>query len=66
VAKVSRLDKSIGSWSVKEGTPYITFTIGLKEYKGVLCQMEDEAGNNIMAFSAVSDNNNTIWGTMYQ
>ena len=60
------MDKSLGTWSVKEGTPYISFKIGIKEYKGIICRMKDEAGNDITAISAVSDDNNSLWGVMYR
>ena len=66
IAKASRMDKSLGTWSVKEGTPYISFKIGIKEYKGIICRMKDEAGNDITAISAVSDDNNSLWGVMYR
>lgn len=65
IGKADDLETILGKWSVKEGTPYITFTLDEIEYKGVVCQMEDEAGNNVMVISAVGTNNSSIWGTMY-
>lgn len=65
IGKNGELDTILGTWSIKEGTPYITFTLEEIEYKGVVCQMIDEAGNNVMVISAVGTNNSSVWGTMY-
>lgn len=65
IAKEDELDNIVGKWSVKEGTPYITYTIDDAEYKGIVCKMTDEAGNNVMVFSALSEQNNSMWGVMY-
>ena len=50
--------------SMEKGTPYVTITIGDKEYKGVFCAMKDEAGTDVMTFSAVGSNE-SIWGVLY-
>jgi len=58
--------KMSGTFELKEGTPYVTFKSGDDEYKGVFIRMEDEAGNDVMCFTAAGSNNNkTIWGVHY-
>ena len=42
----------------------MSITIGDTEYKGVFCKMLDEAGTEVMVFSAVG-NNQTVWGVKY-
>ncbi len=34
-------------------------------YSGVFCQMNDEAGTQVMTFSAVG-NNESVWGVKYE
>ncbi len=53
-----------GTWTMEEGTPYVTITLGNKTYKGVFCAMKDEAGTDCMTFSAVGQNE-SIWGVKY-
>ena len=53
-----------GSWQTKDGTNYIDITYGGKTFKGVLCEMKDEAGTTCMTFSAVGENL-SIWGVKY-
>ncbi|MBQ6815088.1 MAG: glycoside hydrolase family 43 protein [Lachnospiraceae bacterium] len=65
IALESDLDTILGEWSVEEGTPYMTYTLNDVEYKGVFCKMVDEAGNNVMVFTALSNQNNSMWGVMY-
>ena len=40
--------------------------IGEQQYDGVMIQMQDEAGNQTMCFTACGTNNKTIWGVHYQ
>ncbi|MDY5576797.1 MAG: glycoside hydrolase family 43 protein [Lachnospiraceae bacterium] len=54
-----------GTWEMKDKTYYIHFKIGVANYDGVLCKMTDEAGTECLVFSAVGDNNSTLWGTKY-
>ena len=54
-----------GSFSVEDGSNYVTVTEGGVDYKGVIIEMDDEAGNPVLCFSAVGDNNETIWGVHY-
>ena len=56
--------EATGSWSVTEGTYYMNITIDGVEYSGVFCRMEDEAGTDVMTFSAVGSNT-TLWGVKY-
>lgn len=53
-----------GTWEMTDGTYYVHMTIGETEYSGVFCQMKDEAGTDVMTFSAVGDNE-SIWGVKY-
>lgn len=58
-----------GTWEMKDGSCYvhITYAVGSKdaiEYSGVFCRMNDEAGTEVMTFSAVG-NNQSIWGVKY-
>lgn len=53
-----------GSWTEKEGSYYMTITYDEKEYSGVFCAMKDEAGTDVMTFSAVGSNE-SIWGVKY-
>ncbi|MCI9334187.1 MAG: hypothetical protein HFI98_05450, partial [Lachnospiraceae bacterium] len=45
-----------GTWERKEGTYYMSLTCDDAVYSGVFCQMKDEAGTEVMTFSAVGDN----------
>lgn len=53
-----------GTWEAKDGSYYMNITIGEEEYKGVFCQMKDEAGTEVMTFSAVGSNK-SVWGVSY-
>jgi len=53
-----------GTWEAKDGTYYMNITIGDKAYSGVFCKMNDEAGTEVMTFSAVG-NNESLWGVKY-
>lgn len=53
-----------GSWEMKEGTCYMKVSYGDASYSGVFCQMNDEAGTQVMTFSAVG-NNESVWGVKY-
>lgn len=54
-----------GTWEAKEGTAYLHITYNEKEYSGIFCQMNDEAGTPVMTFSAVGFNE-SIWGVKYE
>lgn len=53
-----------GSWEAKDGTCYMHITYGDTSYSGVFCQMSDEAGTQVMTFSAVGANE-SVWGVKY-
>lgn len=57
-------EKSEGTWECKDGSYYMNITIDGKKYSGVLCQMKDEAGSDVMTFSAVGENK-SVWGVKY-
>lgn len=42
----------------------MNITYGDTGYSGVFCQMKDEAGTQVMTFSAVGGNE-SIWGVKY-
>ena len=54
-----------GSWSVEEGKPYVTMEIDGATYKGVFFKQSDESiyRKKVMTFTAIGDNNQTIWGS---
>nr|MCR5692127.1 glycoside hydrolase family 43 protein [Eubacterium sp.] len=67
-----------GTWTVSDGKYYVHISTGVEEseddstevddeqpsYSGVFCKMKDEAGTEVMTFSAVG-NNESIWGVKY-
>ena len=53
-----------GEWEYKDGSCYMKIQIGEKSYSGVFCQMKDEAGTEVMTFSAVGSNE-SVWGVKY-
>lgn len=59
-----RGDEIQGSWEAKEGSCYMNLTCGEKSYSGVFCRMKDEAGTQVMTFSAVGSNE-SVWGVKY-
>lgn len=53
-----------GSWVAVEGSYYMNITIDGISYSGVFCQMQDEAGTDVMTFAA-SGSNKQLWGVKY-
>lgn len=53
-----------GSWEMKDGSCYMKVSYGGKDYSGVFCEMNDEAGTKVMTFSAVGGNE-SVWGVKY-
>lgn len=51
-----------GFWDSEAGTCYMTLTCDGVTYSGVFCRMQDEAGTEVMTFSAAGDNQ-SIWGS---
>ena len=60
----AKTEKASGTWEMKEGTYYMTLTLGENTYKGVFCAMNDEAGTPVMTLSAVG-NDESVWGAKY-
>lgn len=56
--------ESEGTWSAQDGTYYMDITIDGESYQGVFCKMKDEAGTDVMTFSAVGANK-SVWGVSY-
>lgn len=56
--------EATGSWSAEDGSYYMNITIDGEEYHGVFCAMKDEAGTDVMTFSAVGANK-SVWGVSY-
>lgn len=54
-----------GSYALEDGTPYLTLTLDGQTYEGVLIEMEDEAGNPVLCFTAAGSNDHTVWGVRY-
>ena len=59
-------DGKKGVYEIAKGTSYVTMTIGEITYKGVLLDMDDEAGNAVRCITAVGNNNETIWAVYYK
>ncbi len=53
-----------GEYSVTSGKYYMHITIDGEEYSGVFCKQTDEAGTEVMTFSACGLNK-TVWGVKY-
>ncbi|MCM1258516.1 MAG: leucine-rich repeat protein [Roseburia sp.] len=59
-----------GTWSKKAGAEYdyVTITAGSVTYKGVFFEQQDEtaAKNTVMTFTAIGNNNESLWGSRLQ
>ncbi|MBE5883863.1 MAG: glycoside hydrolase family 43 protein [Lachnospiraceae bacterium] len=64
--KIEGADGTTGSYKVTANTNYITITLGEVVYKGVIVEMQDEAGNAVRCITAAGNNNESIWGVFYQ
>lgn len=53
-----------GEWNYENETYYMSITYDNKEYRGIFCEMKDEAGTDVMTFSAVGSNE-SVWGVKY-
>ena len=52
-----------GTWSIQEGTSYITIKLGSTEYKGVMVEQTMEPKDDkVAAFTALASNGVTVWG----
>ncbi len=54
-----------GTWEMKDDSYFMKLNYDEKEYSGVFCKMEDQAGTPVMVFSAVGANE-SIWGVKYE
>lgn len=54
-----------GTYRVTPNTNYVTITLEGVEYKGVVIEMQDEAGNAVRCITAAGNNNESIWGVLY-
>ena len=63
---VKLADGTQGSLELKAGTCYVTITLGENVYKGVVLEMQDEAGNAVRCITAVGNSNESIWALFYE
>ena len=54
-----------GSWTFEDQSCFMSLTYGGTTYSGVFCRMQDEAGTDVMTFSAAG-NNKSVWGAKYE
>lgn len=54
-----------GTWTLTKGSYYMTITYEDTTYSGVFCRQEDEAGTEVVTFTAVGENA-SVWGVMYE
>jgi arabinan endo-1,5-alpha-L-arabinosidase len=59
------MEEGSGTWEMTNGTCYVHITLDDTTYSGVFCRMNDEAGTEVMTFTAVGDNE-SIWGVKYE
>ena len=45
-----------------DGAAFITITVDGKIYKGAICEQTDEEGTLRTVFTAIGENNETVWG----
>lgn len=58
-------DGTKGTFHLSEEGNFVTVTLENVEYKGVVLQMTDEAGNLVRCITASGSNNETIWAVLY-
>ena len=56
----------IGNWTLKKGTNFVTIFMNDAVYKGVIVEMNDEAGNAVRCITAAGNNNESIWAVFYK
>ncbi|KAG4104701.1 Arabinanase/levansucrase/invertase [Neocallimastix lanati (nom. inval.)] len=62
-SNLSVTGKYTGSWEYTANTNFMTIKINNVTYKGVFLKQQDEGKTGtLVAFTAVGDNNDTIWG----
>ena len=52
-----------GKWSQAQDSSAAELTIGGQTYSGYFLAAKDENGKKVMSFTAVGNNNQTVWGT---
>lgn len=62
---ISGNENFAGSYTLEDGTCYMSIVQNDVTYDGVLLDMTDEAGNAVRCFMAVGTNNETVWAVMY-
>lgn len=57
-----------GTWTMENGTCYMTLNINGVAYDGVFFRQQDESEkeHQVMTFTAVGENNETVWGSMLE
>ncbi|MCR4617611.1 MAG: glycoside hydrolase family 43 protein [Lachnospiraceae bacterium] len=58
------LEDKTGTWTLEEGTNYMTLTLDDKTYSGVFAEQKDLAGTDVFVFTAVGANE-SVWGVRY-
>ncbi len=58
-------EKTEGTWTGGEGTCYMTITYDNTVYSGVFVRMKDQAGTDVICFTAAGDNKGA-WGVHYE
>ncbi len=56
-----------GTWKKtdsKDGYDYVTITLGSDVYKGVFFEQTTDLGEKALTFTAIGNNNQSIWGSM--
>lgn len=51
-----------GTWSQEKDSSAAEITIGNQKYSGYFIAAQDENGKKVMSFTAVGNNNQTVWG----
>ncbi|MCX7656294.1 MAG: glycoside hydrolase family 43 protein [Treponemataceae bacterium] len=57
--------RDIGSWTYNPTTADIQLALTNGHFEGVLIQTNDEAGNPTLSLTAISENNEALWGVQY-
>ncbi|MBN2628344.1 MAG: glycoside hydrolase family 43 protein [Spirochaetales bacterium] len=55
-----------GSWSYDSASGAVSLVLGGSAFEGVLLTGKDESGNDILAITALSDRNESLWGVHYK
>ena len=64
-AELMTLEEDVTVSGCAEGTCYMSLTYEDVTYSGVFCAVKDEAGTDVMTFSATGDNK-SVWGAKYE